>query len=123
MRLIKSVDESESPPEGFDRILSGIKFSFKIECLGDFDCLEHKLCPPEILHEPIIDYMAKDYASFRKLMLDRMTVIMPDWKERNPADLGIMLVELLAYAGDHLAYIFTQSPLRHILGPPINVFQ
>ena len=28
----------------------------------------------------------------------------PDWVERNPADLGIALVELLAYEGDRLSY-------------------
>ncbi len=31
-------------------------------------------------------------------------MIMPDWKERNPADLGIALVELMAYIGDYLSY-------------------
>ena len=30
--------------------------------------------------------------------------MLPDWKERNPADLGIALVELLAYVGDYLSY-------------------
>ena len=29
---------------------------------------------------------------------------MPAWRERNPADLGVTLVELLAYAGDQLSY-------------------
>jgi len=29
---------------------------------------------------------------------------MPDWHERNPADLGIVLVELMAYAADYLSY-------------------
>jgi hypothetical protein len=29
---------------------------------------------------------------------------MPDWKERHVPDLGITLVELLAYVGDHLSY-------------------
>src|SRR5262249_45758035 len=29
---------------------------------------------------------------------------MPQWRERNAADLGIALVELLAYVGDHLSY-------------------
>ena len=29
---------------------------------------------------------------------------MPQWQERNPADLGVALVELLAYVGDHLSY-------------------
>ena len=49
---------------------------------------------------PHINYLAKDYASFRKLILDRLAVTMPDWRERNPADLGITLLELLAYVGD-----------------------
>ena len=29
---------------------------------------------------------------------------MPDWAERNPADLGVALVEVLAYVADHLSY-------------------
>ena len=29
---------------------------------------------------------------------------MPDWKERHAADLGVTLVELLAYTGDYLSY-------------------
>ena len=37
-------------------------------------------------------------------MLDRLAVLVPDWRERNPADLGVALVELLAYVGDHLSY-------------------
>src|SRR5208283_2290248 len=49
-------------------------------------------------------YLAKDYASFRSLLLDRMSTILPAWTERNPADLGIVLVELLAYVGDYLSY-------------------
>ena len=59
-------------------------------------------CPPALLPAPQIDYLAKDYASFRRLMLDRLAVVMPDWSERNPADLGVALVELLAYVGDQL---------------------
>ena len=37
-------------------------------------------------------------------MLDRLALLVPDWRERNPADLGVTLVELLAYVGDHLSY-------------------
>jgi len=37
-------------------------------------------------------------------MLDRMSAIAPDWQERSPADLGIALVELLAFVGDQLSY-------------------
>lgn len=93
-----------TPPTDFDRILSQIEFSFKVECPTEFDCRVEQECPPEPVTEPEIDYLAKDYASFRKLILDRLAVIMPDWQERNPADLGIALVELLAYAGDYLSY-------------------
>lgn len=37
-------------------------------------------------------------------MLDRLTRTAPGWAERNPADLGVALVELLAYVGDQLSY-------------------
>ncbi|MHC4179147.1 MAG: putative baseplate assembly protein, partial [Planctomycetota bacterium] len=59
---------------------------------------------PEPLDEPEINYLAKDYASFRTLILDRLSLIMPDWQDRYVADLGTTLVELLAYTGDHLSY-------------------
>ena len=52
----------------------------------------------------MIHYLAKDYASFRQLMLDRLSVIMPEWTERNPADIGIAIVEVLANAADHLSF-------------------
>ncbi len=93
-----------SPPYWLDPQLSHIDFSFKIECPSEFDCRPERECPPEKLPEPEIDYLAKDYASFRRLMLDRLSVIMPDWKERNPADLQVALVEILAYVGDNLSY-------------------
>ena len=80
------------------------EFSFKVECPSPFDCAPQHICPPEPQPLPDIDYLAKDYASFRRLMLDRMAVLMPQWKERNPADLGVVLVEALAYTADQLSY-------------------
>lgn len=91
-------------PTGFDSVLSAVQFSFKIECPSDFDCAPERLCPPDPRVEPEIDYLAKDYNSFRQLMVDRLSVLMPQWTERNAADAGIALVELLAYVGDHLSY-------------------
>jgi hypothetical protein len=72
--------ESKRPPEGFDPILSAVDFSFKVACPSDFDCKPERICPPETLPETEIDFLAKDYASFRQLMLDRMAVLMPQWK-------------------------------------------
>ncbi len=103
LRIIKSKTDL-FPPDGFDPQLSHVDFSFKVKCPGEFDCKPERECPPEKLPEPEIDYLAKDYASFRRLMLDRLSVIMPDWKERNPADLQVALVEVLAYVGDNLSY-------------------
>ena len=103
LRLVQDAHHAE-PPLGFDPILSAVDFSFKVACPSDFDCQQERICPTEPGPQPDINYLAKDYASFRQLMLDRMAVLMPQWQERHPADLGIALVELLAYVGDYLSY-------------------
>ncbi len=79
-------------------------FSFKAECPTEFDCRQEQICPPREGDVPLLDYLARDYASFRQLLLDLIAQRNPDWLERNPADLGIALVELLSYTGDHLSY-------------------
>ncbi|MET0646938.1 MAG: putative baseplate assembly protein [Pyrinomonadaceae bacterium] len=101
---LRLVDEGGRPVGSFDPLLSAVAFSFKVECPDDFDCRARVTCPPERAEEPEIDYLAKDYDSFRRLMLDRFSVLMPEWGERNAADLGVVLVEMLAYVGDHLSY-------------------
>lgn len=103
LRLVAG-EEDELPPSGFDPQLSAVQFSFKVECPSDFDCKPEDECPPENLPSPLIDYLAKDYSSFRRLMLDRLSAIMPDWTERNPADMQVALVESIAYVGDQLSY-------------------
>ncbi|MBS0527752.1 MAG: putative baseplate assembly protein [Proteobacteria bacterium] len=95
---------TNDPPAGFDPKLSSIDFSFKVECPADFDCAGRPLCPPVVAPKPDIDYLAKDYQGFRRLMLDRLNLLVPGWTERSAADIGVMLVELLAYAADNLSY-------------------
>jgi hypothetical protein len=92
--------ESSKIDPAFDRK----EFSFKAGCPSDFDCRTDQVCPAEPGSSPLIDYMAKDYASFRQALLDLIPTLAPHWSERSPADLGIALVELLAYVGDHLSY-------------------
>jgi hypothetical protein len=53
---------------------------------------------------PEVNYLAKDYASFRRLMLDRLALLLPKGIQDQPADLQVALVELLAYTADHLSY-------------------
>lgn len=95
---------TDDPPANFDPRLSSIEFSFKVECPADFDCAQPPLCPPDVGAVPDINYLAKDYQGFRRLMLDRLSLRVPGWTERSPADLGVVLVELLAYAADNLSY-------------------
>jgi len=91
-------------PINFDPRLVSVNFSFKVECPSDFDCQENDQCDEAPVSEPDINYLAKDYASFRQLILDRMSFLLPDWKGRSPADLGITIAELIAYMGDELSY-------------------
>lgn len=51
-----------------------------------------------------IDYMAKDYASFRAALLDLIPRKIPQWKDKSEADIGIMLIELFSYIADELSY-------------------
>ncbi len=62
------------------------------------------MCPPVIPGEPDIDYLAKDYASFRRALLDFIPTLKPSWTEQHEADIGMVLLELMAYCGDQLSY-------------------
>ncbi len=106
LAVIRGPDDRENyeaPLQGFDPVFYRMDFRFRPECASS-ECGERQLCPSKPCQEPEIDYLAKDYSSFRRLMLDRMSHIKPQWKERNTADMGIALVELLAYVGDYLSY-------------------
>lgn len=95
-----------SPLSDIDERLAYVDFSFKIECPAEFDCEHHRGCPQPDADDdvPEIDYLARDYQGFRRLMLDRLSVLSPDWTERSPADLGVAIVEALAYSADRLTY-------------------
>ena len=79
-------------------------FSFRDAEPAVVDCQPAAPPPAEPL-APLPDYLAKDYASFRQVLLDLVSRLNPGWTERSAADLGIALVELLAYTGDHLSYL------------------
>lgn len=104
---------TDAPHPDFDPHYAQLTFRFHGSCPTGLDCLPEISCPVEAPPpEPDIDYLAKDYASFRRLVLDRLALLVPDWqspafpeqKEPPIPDLGIALVELLAYVGDHLSY-------------------
>lgn len=103
LQLIDAADP-QLPAPAFDPKLSSAAFSFKVDCPNPFDCAPVTTCEPEVAGAPDIDYLAKDYSGYRRLITDRLSQLLPDWRDRSPADLGVVLAELLAYAGDQLSY-------------------
>ncbi len=89
---------------GLDRQYDSVEFSFKVGCPAETDCAESPPCGDAALAEPVLSYLAKDYASFRRLLQDRLALVSPHWQADYVPDLGVTLVELLAYAGDYLSY-------------------
>ena len=83
----------------------------------------------ETFKVPSIDYTSRDYESIRDDMISLIPFYTSEWTDHNPSDLGIVLLELMAYAGDVLHYyadrmvgesflstaITSNSVLRHAL--------
>lgn len=51
-----------------------------------------------------VDYITKDYEGFRQLMIEKIPIHAPEWTDHSQSDMGIVLVELLAYGLDVLSY-------------------
>jgi hypothetical protein len=88
-----------------DRFLDHALFSFKANCATDLDCQPPAaFCPPGTGNPPPIDYLAKDFLSFRQTLLDFSTLRYPTWQERSEADFGVMFLEALSAVADELSY-------------------
>jgi hypothetical protein len=89
-----------------DPLLGTYRLRFRLGCEAAFDC---SASAPEAVTgttaDVAIDYLAKDYASFRQALLDFVPTRMPDWIERSEADVGMALLELMAATGDSLSYL------------------
>jgi hypothetical protein len=88
-----------------DSFFDHTTFSFKALCPSDLDC-ESKppICLPLADNTPPIDYLAKDFLSFRKALSDFSALRYPGWKERSEADFGMMFMEALCAVADDLSY-------------------
>ncbi|WP_370949864.1 putative baseplate assembly protein [Amycolatopsis sp. cg5] len=92
------------PYKGFDPRYAHADFSFRQACPTDQDCRAEDESEPSGHPAPALDYTARDYESIRRVLLDRLTLTTPDWRERHVPDLGVTVAELLAYTGDQLSY-------------------
>ena len=51
-----------------------------------------------------IDYSARDYDAFLQEMLFMTTQLTPEWTDKEPGDIGVTLLESVAYVADILSY-------------------
>jgi hypothetical protein len=88
-----------------DPFFNHVTFSFKARCPSTLDCKPPpQVCPPPAADRPPIDYLAKDFSSFRKALSDFSALRYPEWVERSEADFGVMLMEALCALADDLSY-------------------
>ena len=88
-----------------DPYFSHTQFSFEALCPSQFDCAPTPAyCPPPSGERPPIDYLAKDFLSFRQALLDFSALRYPEWQERSEADFGVMFLEALSGVADDLSY-------------------
>jgi hypothetical protein len=79
------------------------KFTARSSAAGECSALAPSC--PEDAPEPVpVDYLAKDFASFRQALSEFSALRYPAWVERSEADLGVMLMEVLAAMADELSY-------------------
>jgi hypothetical protein len=91
------------PPKGvcIDPVFGELRFRFRPGCFEN--------CPPEwerpraLRPAPAIDYLARDYESFRHQAIAWMMDRVPDWQPTSEADLDMVLLELFAVAADELS--------------------
>ena len=81
-------------------------FSFKVLCPSEFDCdPESDCCSAPEPPPPAIDYLAKDFQSFKLALTDFSAQRYPSWQERSEADFGVMFMEALCAVADELSYL------------------
>src|SRR5262249_33474780 len=89
-----------------DPFFNDIEFSFKIGCDNDLDCETPPVeCPPDPTVDFPVDYLARDFVSLRNALLDFAAQRYPKWTFPVEADVGSMVMELMAALGDEFSYI------------------
>ena len=61
------------------------------------------------------DYTNRDYTSIRNDLLNRASVVLPEWTSRDNSDFGMLFVDLVAYMGDILHYYVDQAARESFL--------
>jgi len=86
---------------GFDPVFSQMVFRFRPGCFSTN-------CKPlttlkAVVAQPAIDYLAKDYDSFRHTMIAAMMQRMPGWQPTSEAAFEVVLLDLFSAVADELS--------------------
>lgn len=86
----------------FDPVFAEIPFKFRPGCFNTNCAPEWEPGAPR-RPAPVIDYLAKDYDSFRHTMMAAMMERVPGWEATSEADLDQVLIGLFSAAADELS--------------------
>lgn len=84
-----------------DPVFGEIAFKFRPGCFNL--CAPDWSLAPEPNPDPVIDYLAKDYDSFKHTMISAMMERVPGWAATSEADLDQVLLETFSAAADELS--------------------
>jgi hypothetical protein len=85
-----------------DLLFRELAFKFRPGCFN-LNCRPTREPPPAPGAAPVIDYLARDYHSFKHLLIAAMGERVPGWHVTSEADLDQVLIGLIAARGDELA--------------------
>ena len=89
-------------PVIIDPVFNEIDFKFRPGCFN-INCAPDWKPGVQASDEPVIDYLAKDYDSFRHTMITAMMRRVPEWQTSSEADLDQVLLDLFSAAADELS--------------------
>ena len=89
-------------PAQIDPFFASIDFKFRPGCFTG-PCAPDWNAGRERITPPVIDYMAKDYDSFRHQFIAAMMDRVPGWQASSEADLDQVLIGLFSAAADELS--------------------
>jgi len=88
-------------PLAMDPLLNALPFKFRPGCFNLNCTPAERIKPPPL--EPEIDYLARDYDSFRHVLIAAMMKRVPGWTPSSEADLDQVLIDLIAADADEQA--------------------
>lgn len=72
-----------------------------------------------LIPQPTLDYSNRDFASLRLRLQGLARSVFPDWTDFNAANYGNLLLEMMAYVGDNLAF-YQDAQAREMFWPTLT---